>query len=205
MTINGMERMNSHICSSDFPLSTDFEPKLFGALLSAMPGMPAVKGCLVWLCIHFSSASKYLTLVDQMEDLLSTAVSFHRSGRGREALEVLQKIRENFQAAKRLEPASADAYVAFAQAMLASNNLKESIEAWESALERMNEDKDPSMFAWAKGRLRWARYGVVSMKRDALYANGQGDLVESKKLVEDQLQIYPGFPSRHWLMVSCVV
>jgi len=197
--------MNSHICSSDFPLSTDFEPKLFGALLSAMPGMPAVKGCLVWLCIHFSSASKYLTLVDQMEDLLSTAVSFHRSGRGREALEVLQKIRENFQAAKRLEPASADAYVAFAQAMLASNNLKESIEAWESALERMNEDKDPSMFAWAKGRLRWARYGVVSMKRDALYANGQGDLVESKKLVEDQLQIYPGFPSRHWLMVSCVV
>ena len=177
------------MCSLAFP----FELVLFDGRNDAMT--LAIKGCFL-LCIHLCHSSKYLTIVDQIEDLLGNAVRLHRSGQAPEAVQVLKKIRANFESAVQLEPALPDAYVAFAQAMLASNNLKESIDAWESALERMDEEKDASMFAWAKGRLRWARYGVVSMKRDALYAHGQGDLMESKKLVEEQLQIYPDFPSR---------
>eukprot|EP00438_Fugacium_kawagutii_P021380 Skav232427 [mRNA] locus=scaffold189:143649:144281:- [translate_table: standard] len=110
---------------------------------------------------------------------------------------MLGKIRDNFETAIKLEPSSPDAYVAYGQAMLASNHLKESIEAWESALQRMDKDTEPSTVAWAEGRLRWARYGELSMRRDALYAHGQGDLVESQRLVEEQLQIYADFPSRH--------
>lgn len=134
--------------------------------------------------------------MDQMEGFLNDAVSLHRMGKTAEAMNMLQKIRNNFQSAVHLEPSLPDAYVAFAQAMLTSNHLEESIDAWEKAIERM-DNAQPAMLAWAQGRLRWARYGEVSMRRDALYAQGQGDLVESLKLVEEQLHIYPDFPSRH--------
>ena len=64
-------------------------------------------------------------------------------------------------------------------------------------IQGIDGEKQPSLASWAKGRLRWARYGLVSMKRDEVYAHGQGDLMESLKLVKEQLEIYPDFPSRY--------
>ena len=177
--------------------SASLSSKCPGDLPVAMGFGGKSKRCLLLLCIHLCrSASNYWTFVDQMEGFLNDAVSLHRMGKTAEAMKMLQKIRNSFQSAVHLEPSLPDAYVAFAQAMLTSNHLKESIDAWEKAIERM-DNTQPAMLAWAQGRLRWARYGEVSMRRDALYAQGQGDLVESLKLVEEQLHIYPDFPSRH--------
>ncbi|CAK9079225.1 unnamed protein product [Durusdinium trenchii] len=157
-----------------------------------------ILGFLLHLCHLVSSQyNQYTALVDKIEGTLDRAVKLHRAGQTQEALRTLDEIRQVFRVAVQLEPSEPDAYVAFAQAMLTSNQLNESIEAWESALERINAEKEPAMAQWALGRLRYARYGLVSMKRDALYAHGQGDLLESLKLVEEQLKIYPGFPSRY--------
>lgn len=62
---------------------------------------------------------------------------------------------------------------------------------------RIFREKEPSLAAWVDGRLRWSKYGMVSMERDRSYAEGQGDLVKSVALIERQLEIYPDFPSRH--------
>ena len=148
-------------------------------------------GVLWWPC----TGRTYSEYVDQIEEGLSHAVQLHRTGQVQKAMSSLEEVRRSFQLAVQEDDSAADAYVAFAQAMLTTNQLNESKSAWEAALERIDVDKSPSLAAWARGRLRWTRYGLVSMKRDQLYASGQGDLVESMNLVEEQLQIYPDFPS----------
>ena len=150
-----------------------------------------VLGVLWWPC----PASKYSEYVDRIEEGLSHAVQLHRTGQVKKAMSSLEKVRVSFQLAIKEDDSAADAYVAFAQAMLTTNQLNESKSAWEAALERIDAEKSPALAAWARGRLRWTRYGLVSMKRDQLYASGQGDLLESMNLVKEQLQIYPDFPS----------
>eukprot|EP00928_Gymnodinium_smaydae_P081040 TRINITY_DN64619_c0_g1_i1.p1 TRINITY_DN64619_c0_g1~~TRINITY_DN64619_c0_g1_i1.p1 ORF type:complete len:635 (+),score=62.32 TRINITY_DN64619_c0_g1_i1:288-1907(+) len=82
--------------------------------------------------------------------------------------------------------------------MLSTNHLDESIKAWVSARKRIDRDKDPRMADWVDGRLRWARYGKVSMKRDRVYSDGQGDLPLALKLMDKQLEIYPKSPVLHF-------
>ncbi|CAE7584997.1 unnamed protein product, partial [Symbiodinium natans] len=127
----------------------------------------------------------------------SDAIALHRSGQIAKALETLSEVRESFRSAVQLDSKKPDAYVTFAQSMLTCNQLEESISAWEGALQRIDKETEPDLAAWAAGRLRWAKYGMVSMERDQVYAGGQGDLQASLKLIEKQLDIYPGFPSMH--------
>ncbi|CAJ1403877.1 unnamed protein product [Effrenium voratum] len=149
---------------------------------------------LTWLPL---AAGTYSALVDQIEEQARKAVELHGAGQVAAAVAKLEGAKGSFREAVRLDARQVDAYVAFGQAMLNTNQLQEAADAWENASQRISREKEPSLAAWVDGRLRWSKYGMVSMERDRSYAEGQGDLVKSVALIERQLEIYPDFPSRH--------
>ncbi|CAE7232543.1 unnamed protein product [Symbiodinium sp. CCMP2592] len=153
-----------------------------------------------WLLLFVAwpaEGGSYNDYIDRIEKRTSDAIALHRSGETAKALRTLNEVRDSFHSAVKLDSKKPDAYVTFAQSMLSCNQLEDAVHAWEGAVQRIDRKKEPHLFDWAAGRLRWTRYGLVSMQRDEVYAGGQGDLQASLKLIEKQLEIYPGFPNMH--------
>jgi len=133
----------------------------------------------------------YGKVENQIQPMAQLAGKMHAQGRLEESNAALEAARQLFREAQKIQPFQAQGYLTLATTMLNANRFDESYFLWKGARKRVGDDQ---IKAWIDGRMRWVRYGKVSMERDRVYARGQGNLTHALELMDKQLDIYPGSP-----------
>ncbi|CAE8714837.1 unnamed protein product [Polarella glacialis] len=153
----------------------------------------AVLAVCAILCLlaDAAGASEYDKRCNEIEEQAQAAGGLYTRGRQAEAFAAMDGARDSFRKAKELAPNEPQAFISLATALMNANQLNEALPLWRSAQKRVD---DPATLAWLQGRERWTRFGKVSMRRDKVYSQGQGNVTAALLLMAKQLEIYPQSP-----------
>eukprot|EP01061_Rhynchopus_euleeides_P023245 TRINITY_DN37906_c0_g1_i1.p1 TRINITY_DN37906_c0_g1~~TRINITY_DN37906_c0_g1_i1.p1 ORF type:complete len:697 (+),score=290.36 TRINITY_DN37906_c0_g1_i1:148-2091(+) len=122
------------------------------------------------------------------------AASNFNKGKKVQARTSLRKLKDTYAKAVEKEPEELQAYLTYGTALLNTNQLDESAEVWPIAASKVTDavrKEMPHIDRFIAGKLALCHYGKVSMQKDEVYQQGQGNLTEGLALINQQLQLRP--------------
>ena len=150
-----------------------------------------MRGVLYVACLAFVASvggeRTYSDLCDQIVEHAQQASRLHNAGQIKAAMDKVDAARQTFQAAVSIDPDEPQAYFNMANFLLNTQHLEESIPLWQAAADRVGPGDMQNFLLQKKV---YATFGVHSMRRDAAYKNGEGNLSEALVHAQGQLGVY---------------
>ncbi|KAF4758106.1 hypothetical protein FOZ63_033394 [Perkinsus olseni] len=155
------------------------------------------------LAVAVESDDRYDGLCDEMLLLAGQASQAAAQSRFDEAFGLLQKVRDLYSEAAALEPDDPQAHMAMANLELNANYMDRSLALWEEARRAVEKSEGSTLSSVEAQRLREhihersriAEIGKVSMERDRVYKDGQGNITRSIELARRQVELVPEHPT----------
>lgn len=141
------------------------------------------------LAISVSAAADYDALCDEMVSFAKLAAQSHNAGLESDAQTYRQKVKDTYAAAVKLDKAHPQAHLNYATFLMNSNEFEEAIKLFKAAEKGVGNDMRAR--GMIMSNVRRSQYGLYSMKRDAAYDHGKGDLFEALDWGEKQLAVSP--------------
>lgn len=153
-------------------------------------------GCRFWLAAAVvrvaAGNSAYLARCDEIIEHGRTASAAHNRGDDAGAAAALASAQASFEAATALDDGEPQAWLNAANLALNTQRFELSLDLWDGARERCAAY--PEALAHVEERIETTRLGLYSVKRDAAYAGGEGDVVEAIRWAHEQLGAAPNNP-----------
>ncbi|KAF4683631.1 hypothetical protein FOZ63_001305 [Perkinsus olseni] len=158
---------------------------------------------VLFLAAAVESDDRYDGLCDEMLVLAGKASQAAAQSRFDEAFGVLQKVRDLYLEAAALEPDDPQAHMTMANLELNANYMDRSLALWEEARRAVEKSEGLTLSSVEAQRLREhihersriAEIGKVSMERDRVYKDGQGNITRSIELARRQVELVPDHPT----------
>ncbi|KAF4733724.1 hypothetical protein FOZ62_026203 [Perkinsus olseni] len=158
---------------------------------------------VLFLAAAVESDDRYDGLCDEMLLLAGQASQAAAQSRFDEAFGVLQKVRDLYSEAAALEPDDPQAHMTMANLELNANYMDRSLALWEEARRAVEKSEGSTLSSVEAQRLREhihersriAEIGKVSMERDRVYKDGQGNITRSIELARRQVELVPEHPT----------
>eukprot|EP01062_Namystynia_karyoxenos_P069776 TRINITY_DN65234_c0_g1_i1.p1 TRINITY_DN65234_c0_g1~~TRINITY_DN65234_c0_g1_i1.p1 ORF type:complete len:737 (+),score=238.72 TRINITY_DN65234_c0_g1_i1:64-2274(+) len=139
-------------------------------------------------------ASQYDSMVDQMVNLAQLAGRQFNSRMRAQAKDTSARVTGLYERAVKLAPDDPQAHITYATFLTNAQRFKESVKVWKKARELLSPEMraaNPALGPHIDGRIVRATYGFYSVRKDKIYAGGQGNLTETLRLQGKQLEAYP--------------
>jgi tetratricopeptide (TPR) repeat protein len=129
---------------------------------------------------------------DIIKNAKRAAIAFN-TGHVKQADKYVLAARAAFEGAVKMQPTGAQAYLNMATFMLNTNQLDDALEYFQKAtdfLDKMSDDYFDHI-AIIEESVAKAKFGQLSMRRDAAYDGGKGDMAKARVLAVEQLKETP--------------
>jgi tetratricopeptide (TPR) repeat protein len=142
-------------------------------------------------------SAEYVELCAAIADHAQAASRAFNKGKVNRAHRLFAMAEDAYKKAVAISPNHPHAFMNFGNALSNANRFDESLDVLAAAIERLEAEANPDLEALrhVKDNVARALYGRASMKRDAAYHEGQGNITEAREFALQQLPVSP-FPPR---------
>ena len=150
-----------------------------------------MKICLLLIALLCATLSRlrlcqgvdlYQSTLEEIVTLAKATARYHNAGRTHDALEAAKQCRSAFVRSVSMKENDPQPYLYFARFLHNTHKFEEAIRHFRTALDNMPAGNDEAR-AYVSDSIREAKLGKVSVERDRVYADGQGDIMETLTLV----------------------
>jgi hypothetical protein len=134
-------------------------------------------------------AKSYDAVCDEMVNLAKLAAQAHNVGNTDEATAFAKKVKETYDDAVALDAVHPQAHLHYGTFLMNANDFEPAIKLFKDVLQSIGSDM--RVRAMVMANIRKSEYGLYSMKRDASYNQGKGDLYEALEWGDKQLAVSP--------------
>jgi hypothetical protein len=146
---------------------------------------------VVGIALSFAAAAprSYDALCDEMISFAKLAAQAHNMGKVSDVATYAGKVKAAYKAAVAKDKRHPQAHLNYATYLMNRNEFDTAIKLFKKVLKLIGNDMR------ARGQImsniRRSEYGLLSMKRDAAYDGGKGDIYEAVALAEKQASVSP--------------